>query len=102
KDRDLKAEQRAGKCERRAPLASAGLGRKPLDALLLVVPGLRHRGVRLVRARRRDALVLEVDLRRRIERPLEATRADERRRTPHAVDVADTLAGVQTHVLERR
>ena len=58
---------------------------------LLVVPGLRHRGVRLVRARRRDAFVLEIDLRRRAERLLETARADERRRPPHAVDVADRL-----------
>ena len=94
KDGDLEAEQRAGERQRRAPLAGAGLGREPRDALLLVVPGLRHRGVRLVRARRRDAFVLEIDLRRRVERPLETARADERRRPPHAVDVADRLGDV--------
>ena len=88
------AEQPAGKSERRAPLAGAGLGGEPLDALLLVVPGLRHRGVRLVRARRRDAFVFEIDLGRRLQRLLQPARADQRRRPPHAVDVADRLRDV--------
>ena len=65
-----------------------------LDALLLVVPGLRHRGIRLVRARRRDAFVLEIDLGRRLQRLFQPARADERRRPPHAVDVADRLRDV--------
>ena len=54
------------------------------DAGLRVVPSLRHRGVRLVRARRRDAFVLVVDLRRRAERFLEPVRAIQRRWAPHA------------------
>ena len=62
--------------------------REPLDAGLLVVPGLRHRGVGLVRAGRRDALILVVDFGRRPELLLEPARADQRRRPPHAVDVA--------------
>ena len=91
---DLDAEQRTGEGERRAPLAGAGLGRELLDAGLLVVPGLRHRGVGLVRARRRDAFVLVVDLGRRAELLLQPARADQRRRPPHAVDVAHRLGDV--------
>ena len=86
--------RRAGKSERRAPLPGAGLGGEPLDALFLVVPGLRHRGVRLVRARWRDAFVFEIDLGRRLQRLFQPARADERRRPPQAVDVADRLRDV--------
>ena len=50
----LEVELRAGEGERRAPLAGAGLGGEPRDALRLVVEGLRHRGVGLVRAGRAD------------------------------------------------
>ena len=70
-DGHVDAEQRAGEGERGAPLASAGLGGEPLDARLLVVPSLRHRRVRLVRAGRRDALILVVDLGRGAERLLQ-------------------------------
>ena len=92
--RDVDAEQRAGEGKRGAPLPGAGLRGQPLDARLLVVPGLRHRGVRLVRAGRRDAFVFEVDLGRRAELLLEPARADQRRRPPHPVDVADRLRNV--------
>ena len=57
-----------GEGERGAPLPGAGLGRQLLDAGFLVVEGLRHRGVGLVAAGRRDALVFVEDARRRIER----------------------------------
>ena len=67
-DVDLEAEDPAREGERRAPLTGARLGREALDALLLVVVRLRDGGVRLVRAGRRDALVLVVDARRRLER----------------------------------
>ena len=66
-DLDLDAEQLPGEGERRAPLAGAGLGRQLPDAGLAVVEGLRHGGVRLVAARRADALVLVEDAGRRIE-----------------------------------
>ena len=92
----IDAEQRAGKSERGAPLPGAGLGREPLDALLFVVPGLRHGGVRLVRARRRDAFVFVIDLCRRPQRLLEAARAHQRRRPPHAVNVADRLGDIDS------
>src|SRR6266480_5967602 len=45
----------------------------------------------LFRSRWRDALVLEVDVRRRVERPLEAIRPIDGTRPPHAVDVADLI-----------
>ena len=60
--------RRARERERGAPLARARLRREPVDAGLLVRVRLRHGGVRLVRARGRDALVLVVDARRRLER----------------------------------
>ena len=88
-DLDLEPEDRAGEGQRAAPLAGARLGREPLDALLLVVERLGERGVGLVAARRADALVLVVDVRRRIERLLEpmgavAAATAGRARTPRA------------------
>ena len=88
---DLEPEDAACECKRRAPLAGAGLGRQARDAFLLVVVGLRDRGVRLVRARGRDAFVLVVDARRRLERLLETARAVERRRPPLPVDRSHLL-----------
>ena len=90
-DDALEPEQAAGERERRAPLAGAGLGGEPLDAGLLVGVGLRDRAVRLVRAGRRDALVLVVDARRGIELALEPVRAEERSRPPQPVDLAHGL-----------
>ena len=90
-DLDLEAEQRAGEGERGPPLARPGLGREALDALLLVVEGLRDRGVRLVAAGRADALVLVVDVRRRIEGALEPVGPVQRARPVEAVGVADRL-----------
>ena len=90
-DVDLEPEDPARERQRGAPLARSRLGREPRDALLLVVVGLRDGGVRLVRARRRDALVLVVDARGRLERALEPARAVERRRPPLAVDRAHLL-----------
>ena len=87
-DLHLDAEERAGKRERRAPLAGARLGGDLLDAGFAVVERLRDRGVRLVAAGRADAFVLVVDARRRLQRLLEAPGAEERRRAPLAVDVA--------------
>ena len=51
-DLALQADQRAGEGQGAAPLAGAGLGGQPLDAELLVVPGLRDGGVGLVAAGR--------------------------------------------------
>ena len=87
-DLDLEAEQRAGEGERRAPLAGAGLGGELLHPRLLVVEGLRDGGVGLVAAGRADALVFVKDAGRRAERLLQVAGAIERRRPPHAIDVA--------------
>ena len=87
-DLALQPEQRAGEGQRGAPLAGAGLGDELADPGLRVLVGLRHGGVRLVRARGRDALVLVEDLRRRAELGLEAARAEQRRRAPQPVGVA--------------
>ena len=86
-DLALEVELRAGEGQRGAPLAGAGLGGQLRDARLGVVERLRHRGVRLVRAGRRDALVLVVDPGRRAERLLQPVRAEQRRRPPQPVDV---------------
>src|SRR5690606_30223964 len=84
-------EDAAGEGERRSPLARARLRRDALHAFLLVVVRLRDRGVRLVRTGGRDAFVLVVDLRRRIERLFEARRTDQGRWPPDAVDLADLI-----------
>ena len=73
--------------QRRAPLAGAGLGGEPADALLVVVPGLRHRGVGLVRPGGADPLVLEEDLRGGVEQLLQPAGPDQRGGPPQAVDV---------------
>ena len=90
-DLDLEAEERAGEGHGTPPLARARLGRDPGDALLLVVEGLGDGGVGLVAAGRADALVLVVDVRRRIERLLEAVRPVERAGPVQPVRVADRL-----------
>ena len=77
-DLALHAVLRGGERERRAPLAGAGLGGELPDAFLVVVVGLRHRGVRLVAAGRADALVLEEDLRRGVEQLLQPPRPHQR------------------------
>ena len=81
-DLAFQAEERARHGQRRAPLPRARLRRQALGAFLLVVVGLRHRGVRLVRAGRAHAFVLVVNLRRRIQRLLQPARAKQRRRPP--------------------
>ena len=87
----FEAEELARERQRGAPLPGAGLGGELAHALLLVVEGLGHRGVRLVRAGGRDPLVLVVDVGRGIERALQALRAVERGRTPQPVHVADLV-----------
>ncbi len=93
-DVDLNAEELAGVGEGRAPLAGAGLGGQPLDAELFVVPGLGDRGVGLVAARRRHALVLVEDLGRCPEVLLEGIGAAQGRGTPTGVDLEDLLRDV--------
>ena len=57
-----------------------------LDALLVVVVGLRYGRVGLVRAGRRDALVLEVNPGGGVEGLFERRGADERRGSPDFID----------------
>ena len=90
-DLDLEAEHGAGERHRAAPLAGAGLGRDALDAGFLVVERLRERGVGLVAAGRADALVLVVDVGRRIERLLQAVGAVQRAGPVQPIGVADRL-----------
>ena len=90
-DVHLEAEDPARERERRAPLAGSRLRRQARDTLLLVVVRLRDGGIRLVRARRRDALVLVVDARRSLERAFETASTVERRRPPLAIDRAHLL-----------
>src|SRR3954451_20785095 len=90
-DLALEPEQRARERQRRAPLARTGLGRELAYARARVLVGLRHGGVGLVRTRGRDALVLVVDARRRIELGLEAPGAVERRWAPELVGLAHLL-----------
>jgi hypothetical protein len=58
-----------------------------LGAFLLVVIGLRHGGVQLVRTGRAHALVLVVNVRRRIQRLLQPARPEERRGPPLRVQL---------------
>ena len=90
-DAHRQAEHLAGEGYRRTPLAGAGLGGQPLGAGHLVVEGLRHGGVRLVRTGRRNAFVLVEKLGRRAERLLQTQRATERGRAPQGVDLAHFL-----------
>ena len=93
-DLALHAELRAGERQRRPPLAGAGLGGELADAGLAVVERLRHSRVGLVRAGRRDALVLVVDARRRAERLLQPVRPEQRARPPQPVDVEHLVGDV--------
>jgi hypothetical protein len=90
-DAHRQAEHLAGVGDRRTPLAGAGFGGQLLGPGQLVVVGLRHGGVRLVRTGRRDAFILEENLGRRAEHLLQAQGAAERRRAPLGVDLADFL-----------
>ena len=90
-DLALQPEQPAGEGQREphwpAPVSVAACS-TPASACSRT-PG--DGGVGLVRAGRRDALVLVVDARRGIERALEAPRAVQRRRAPQLVGLADRL-----------
>ena len=86
-DLAVQAKERARHRQRRAPLPRARLRGQMLGAFLLVVVSLRHGRVQLVRPGRARALVLVVDVRRRIERLLKPARAVERRRTPLRINL---------------
>ena len=76
---------------RATPLPGAGLGRDALDAGLLVVVRLRHRGIRFMRSSRRNAFVLVVDFRRRSQHLFQSCCAHQRRRAPQPVNLANFL-----------
>jgi len=104
---DLDHEYLAGRCrsagregDRRAPLSGAGLGGQVLDALFVVVVGLRHGGVGLVRTRGRHAFVLEKDLRGRSEGLFQPRRAHERRRAPYPVNLLHLLGNVDVTLVD--
>ena len=80
-----------------APVSVASLR----DPGLLVVEGLRDRGVRLVRAGRGDPLVLVVDVGGGIERLLEPPGAQQRRRPPERVDLAHLLGDLDLRARPR-
>ena len=100
---DFHAVKRAGKCQRGAPLAGAGLGHQALDAGLLVVKGLRHRGVGFVAAGRAAAFVLVINLGRRAQRFFQAMGAKQGRRPPQLKHFAHRLGNLnlalQAHLL---
>ena len=93
-DLALDAVLGGGEGEGGAPLPGPGLRRQLADAFLVVVVGLRHRRVRLVRAGRADALVLVVDAGRGAERPLQPAGPEQRARPPEPVDVEHTAGDV--------
>ncbi len=93
-DLAVDAVLRGGERQRRAPLPGAGLRGQLADALLVVVVGLRHGRVRLVRAGRADALVLVEDPGRRVEQALQAVGPVQRARPPQPVDVEHAAGDV--------
>ena len=88
-DLDFEVEQGAGERQGAAPLAGPGLGCDPLRAFLLVVEGLRDRGVRLVAAGRAAALVLVVDVGGGVEDLLQPVGPEQRAGPIQAVGLAD-------------
>ncbi len=93
-DLTLDVEDRAGIRQRGAPLPSSRLGDHLPGACLLVEERLGDRGVWLVRARRADALVLVVDVRRSPQGLLEPPRPEQGSRPPRAVHVDDLSRNV--------
>src|SRR5262249_300657 len=98
-DLALQPEEAARLRQRGAPLTGARLRGQTRDLLLLVVVGLRYRGVRAVTAGGTHALVLVVDPRRRVERLLEAAGAIERRGPPETIDVAHLIGDLDPAIL---
>ena len=74
-----------------APLAGSGLRGDIGDTLLLGVIGLRQGGIQLVRTRRGDTLVLEIDVGRRAESRLELIGTHQRRAAVGRILLADRL-----------
>jgi hypothetical protein len=87
-----------GEGQRRAPLAGAGFGGQLGDPFSVVIEGLWHRGVGLVRARRADALVLVEDLGRGVEQRLQAVGPEQRAGAPQLVDVEHAAGDVDVAI----
>src|ERR1700722_14099940 len=71
-DLALDPEEACSEAECAAPLSGSGLRSQPPYTFRMVVEGLGHGRVRLVRSGRRDGLVLVIDPRRCAERAFEA------------------------------
>ena len=87
----FQAKQPARQRQGRTPLARARFSGEPFGAGDLVVISLRHGGVGLVAAGGAGAFVFVINVRRGLERLLEAHRAQQRRRPPERVNVADLV-----------
>ncbi len=90
-DAHVDTEHPAGERKGRTPLAGPGLGGQAADAGLAVVIGLGHGRVGLVRAGRTGPFVLVIDLRRGLQRGLQAVGPEQGRRPPEPVDLAHRL-----------
>src|SRR5215813_13858572 len=88
-DLEVDPEERAGECQRTAPLTGAGLGGELAYSFARVVVRLRHRSVGLMRASRADAFVLVVDPGGRAKVLLKTPGAEQGRRPPEPVDIKD-------------
>ena len=99
----FQAEKLAGQGERRTPLTGAGLSGQAFGASHLVEIGLGNRGVGLVAAGGAGAFVFVVDVRRCLERLLEAHCPQQRCWAPQRVNVAYGLGDFdppfRTHLL---
>ncbi len=83
----------------RTPLPGAGFRSNPFGTENLVVVGLRHRGIRLVRASRRDPFILVVDLRRCAECFLQFMGTVHRRWPPELINLEDLLRDINPSFL---
>ncbi len=93
-DGAFQAEHGTGERQRAPPLTGAGLGRQAADTGLLVVVGLRNRGVRLVRPGRGNPFVFVIDLGRRAERLFQTVGTEQRRRPPQLVNFTDFVGDI--------
>ena len=93
-DLEVDSEVLRSEGDRGAPLSGSGFGGQVFDALFVVVVGLRHGGIGLVGSDRRDAFVLEVDLRGGVEGLFEPRGTHQRSRTPYFVDLLHLFGNI--------
>ena len=77
--------------QRRAPLSSASFGGDVRHALLLAVVGLCYCRVELMRPHRAYALVLKIDMCRRVKKFLQSACSHQRGRAPNLIHFAHLL-----------